>query len=134
MLGTQPELTQDKGGEGEITKSQDFVWELLLIKPVRIDVVPGLSYLYHPERFRFKDQDVEEQMLIGVVHRKIPHPLRKSFRLGNRCFRFLSPCHGTIPSQFCKFFYRRMYFSIGGSYSIESLVVGEHITGTVHPI
>jgi hypothetical protein len=25
-----------------------------------------------------------------------------------------------------------MCFSIGGSYSIESLVVGEHITGTVH--
>ena len=105
----------------------------LLIKPIRIDVVPGLSYLYRPERFRFEDQDVEEQMLIGVVYREIPPPLRKSFRLGNRCFRFLSPCHGTVTSQFCKFFDRRMCFSIGGSYSIESLVVGEHITGNARP-
>ena len=133
MLGAQPELTQDKRGEGKTTKSQNFIRELLLIKPVRIDVVPGLSYLYHTERFRFEYQDIEEQMLIGVVHREIPHPFCKPLRLGNCCFRFLSPCHGTITSQFYEFFDLMMYFSIGRSYSIESLVVGEHITGTVHP-
>jgi len=80
MLGPQPELTQDEGREGESPKTQDFIRELLLIKPVRIDVVPGLSYLYRPERFRFEYEDIEEQMLIVVVHREIPHLFRKSFR------------------------------------------------------
>lgn len=63
MLGAKPEFTQDGWREGEIPESLDFIRKLLVVKSVRIDMVPGLPYFHDPDRLAFEDQDIERQIL-----------------------------------------------------------------------
>jgi len=68
MLGTQPEFPKNNWREGKISKSLDFIRELLVVKSVRINMVPRLPYFHHPDRFTFEDQEVKHQIVIPVVY------------------------------------------------------------------
>jgi hypothetical protein len=70
--GPQPEFAQDKWREMKGTKSLDFIRELLLVKSVRIDMVPGLPYFHHPHRFTFEDQKVKYQIVIRLSIGRYP--------------------------------------------------------------
>jgi len=72
MLGAQPEFPKNKRREGKISKSLDFIRELLVVKSVRIDMVPFLPYFHHPNRFTFEDQEVKHQIVILVFYGEIP--------------------------------------------------------------
>ena len=91
--GAEPELAEDEWGERERTQSGNLVRELLVVKPVRVDMVPGLPYLHEAERCGLEDLEIIRKVPVGIIHPAVSHPLGKCPGLRDRSFRFFSACH-----------------------------------------
>jgi len=93
MLGTEPEFAHKWFRERELPQAFDLVWEEIFIEWFRVYPVPGLPDFHYTECFRFEDEEIEREILVGVCDPLVSHPRGKSLRLLDCLYRFLSPCH-----------------------------------------
>jgi len=94
VLSAEPELAEDEWREGELPQTSEFVREEIFIEQFGIDPVPRLPDLHEPDGCGLEDEEIVREIRIRVHLPAVVHPLRKSFRLVNRCYGFLPAGHG----------------------------------------